>query len=436
MTAQPMTNDPLLVANDPTARAHEMAAIGCCMFDSLDDVRGMVLERLADTDLVDRQCRVSLKLIRQLVADGERVDVVTLELAAERAGVTLRDEFLTDLAVDFPDPWRAEKYIQAIKDARLCRELLSGARRVASLAAAGDVEALTAAREVVSAADEDIQPTDVAKLAVHVGAVLQSLDRPMGSAMGISTGLPRLDQLTLGLQPGQFIVIAGRPGMGKSALALGFAREAAFRSRKGVAYFSLEMSATEQARRILAAESGIEHKLIRGNYLNGPQRDLLRITARSIEGWDLFIDDAGRLDVDEMERRMHSLHRVYGLSMVIVDYLQLVDVERGRSREQEVAKLSRTCKAMARSLNLPVVALCQLSRECEKRPDKRPMLHDLRESGSLEQDCDLALLLYREGYYNAEADQETAEIIVAKQRDGETDIVQARFDGKRMRFLP
>lgn len=435
MTAQPIT-DPLLMAPDPGARANEVAAIGCCLLADMPEVRGEVLDHVADTDFLDRNCRVAVKLVRQLVTTGEAVNVATLRAAAERNGVTLREEFLTELAVELPDPWRARSYVQAIRDARLCRDLLGGARKVASLSAGGELDgAQVALRELLQAMDEQRESNDVLPLSHHFATVLASLDRPMGSAMGITTGLPKLDQLTLGLQPGQFWVIAGRPGMGKSALALGMAREASFRCRKSVAYFSLEMSATEQARRILAAEAGVALKNLRGNYLNGTQRHDLQTTANSIGGWDLVLDDTGCLDVDELERRAHSLHRVYGLSMVIVDYLQLVDVE-GRSREQEVAKLSRKCKGLARSLNIPVVALCQLSRECEKRPDKRPMLHDLRESGSLEQDCDVAMLLYREGYYNKEADQERAEIIVAKQRDGETDIIYTRFDGARVRFLP
>jgi replicative DNA helicase len=436
MSSNATMADPLMMAPDPTARAHERAAIGCCLHAGLEDARMVVLERVADTDFMDRNCRVSLKLIRQLVADGEETNISTLRLAAERHCITLSEQFLTDLAIDLPDPWAVERYVRAIKDAVQCRGLLDGARRVAMRAAAGDVEALADAREMVRAADEQAEVRDTAAFSAHVDEFTATLDRPVGAALGIATGLPRLDALTLGLRPGQFIVIAGRPGMGKSILGLGFAREAAFRGRRSVAYVSLEMAAREQVCRVVSAETGIAHESIRGNYLNATQRHEVERCATAIRGWDLFIDDTGRLSVDEMERRLFSLHRLYGLDLVVIDYLQLVDVDGGRSREQEVAKLSRTCKAIARTLNIPVVALSQLSRECEKRPDKRPMLHDLRESGSLEQDCDLALLLYRESYYNTSADEQGAELIVAKQRDGATGIMHCSFDGARMRFTP
>lgn len=435
--AQVITFEPLLAAADPQAVNHELAVIGCCLFESMPDVRDFVLAKVADTDLLDRDCRLALKAVRQLVADGERVNLSTLELALERAGLEVGSSFLSELAVDLPDPGRVARYVRALKDARLCRDLLAGARRLAALAAKGDPEALTEARELVRACDASEGDAEVAPLRQHMAAVVATLDRPVGAALGVSTGLPRLDAVTLGLRAGKFVVIAARPGMGKSAMALGFAREAALRGNRSVAYVSLEMSAEEQVRRILAAETGVEHDRIRGNLLNAEERERVKACAAANGGWDLFIDDIPRLDVDEMERRIVGLHRTWGIDLAIVDYLQLVDADMpGRSREQEVAKLSRRCKAIARSLDIPVVVLCQLSRKCEERPDKRPQLHDLRESGSLEQDCDLALLLFREGYYNSYADQERAEIIVAKQRDGATGIVYCRFDGARMRFLP
>lgn len=432
-----LTRDPLLVAADPRVENHELAVIGCCLFEDLADVRGFVLERVADADFMDRNCRLAIKAIRQLVGEGERVNITTLQLALERHGLALDSPFITNLAVDLPDPYRAERYVRALKDARLCRTILDGARKVALKAATGDVEALAEAREMVRVADEQSEAREVRHLAEHVASVVATLDRPIGTAVGIGTGLARLDQLTLGLRPGQFILLAGRPGAGKSALALKFACEAAIRQRKSVAFISLEMSADEQVRRIIAAETGIPHEAIRANHLNANQRDEVKRTAESIKGWDLFIDDTPRLTIGELERRLFSLHRIYGLDLAVIDYIGLVDVDApGRSREQEVATLSRTCKAMARSLGIPLVALSQLSRKCEERPDKRPMLHDLRESGSLEQDCDLAMFLYRDAMYDQRADPQAAEIIVAKQRDGATGILECRFDGARMRFQP
>lgn len=424
----------------PTPRAplHELAVIGCCVHgDSQGASLAAVLSCVADTDLEDRRCRVALKAIRELAGAGERVDADAVLRSLERHGVTTVDAaFVYDLRNDLPSPWEVERYIGAVKDARLCRHLLDGARSIAALASEGNTEALGEAKAMLDQAQTIIETRGISTLRDHLHAVLADLDRPMGAAVGIASGLPALDVVTSGWRPGQLIIVAGRTGMGKSALALGFAREAALRGRQSVAYVSLEMSEGELSRRIISAETGIAHDRIRGNLLNAGERERIAEFVRSHSGWDLFIDASARMTVDDLQRKLWSLHHAYGLNLLVIDYLQLVtSAERGRSREQEVAQISRACKSLARELNVPVIALSQLSRDCDKE-NRRPRLSDLRESGSLEQDSDLVLFIYREDVYNRAPGEHPAEVIVAKQRDGDTGIVGCVFDGSRMRFRP
>lgn len=422
----------------PRAPLHELAVVACCVHADRDGAsRAAVLSRVSDGDLQDVRCKLALRAVRELASAGEFVSADSVLLYLERHGMQVADAaFVYDLRNDLPDPWAVDQYVGAVKDAALCRHLLEGARRVAELAAAGNPEALAETKAALDRAHEIIEVRGQTTLRENLGAVSDELDRPVGSASGIASGLPALDRITCGWRPGQMIVVAGRTGMGKSALALGFAREAALRGRQSVAYVSLEMSAGELSRRLIAAETGISHDRIRGNLLDANERERVREWTRNNGGWDLFIDASARMTIDDLQRKLWSLHHAYGLNLLVVDYLQLVtSTERGRSREQEVAQISRSCKSIARELNVPVIALSQLSRDCDKE-NRRPRLSDLRESGSLEQDSDLVLFIYREDVYSRTPGEHPAELIVAKQRDGDTGIVGCLFDGARMRFRP
>ncbi len=432
-----MRSRDLLLLPDPKVPQHELAIIGCCLLTP--EARTQILARVGEADLTAPRARVAFAAIREMQAQGEEINTTTLGLRLEKSGDYEAESFILDLTMDPPDPWQVESYIGALKDARLCRMLLDGARIIGHKASEGDISALGEAQGLLERIKGIVELGGGSELRRHLDIVMEDLkSRPIASVSGVRTGLPPLDMKIMGFRKGKLYVVAGRPGMGKSIMALNFARHAAFRERKVVAYFSLEMSGDELVRRVLAAEAGIDHEQIRQNNLNATERAGLRDLAAEIAGWDLHIFDDSRLSAAGMQRQLYALQQLYGVDLVIVDYLNLMGTEdAGSTREQEVARLSRDCKLVAREMDVPVVALAQLSRACEQRNDKRPMLSDLRESGSLEQDADAVIFIYRDAYYDIHStDPEGAEIIVAKQRDGETGVVWCRFDGARMRFLP
>lgn len=424
----------LMIVAPPTP-ASETAVLSCCLLDHHS--RAYVLEHVEDVDLLNRDARKILKAIRQLDARGASVTPAEIQREIEAAGATVNLGYLTEIELDLADPWRAAEYVRALKSSRIKRELVEGWQEVALRVKHGEGDPVASARATLARVEAIEKDPVSLTLRGQMQAALDDLrKRPAGGVAGISTGLHRLDKVTLGLQPGQLILVAGRPGMGKSILAQHFAREAAFRQQRSVAFISLEMAPREVVLRILSAESGIEHDRIRGNYLNAAERDALDATADRLGGWDLQIEDAIGWKLSELDRRVRALHRRYGIDLVIVDYLGLIGTDRQHTSDNSrVAEISLALKGLARALSVPVVAIAQLSRQCEQRTNKRPVLSDLRDSGALEQDSDVVLFLYRESYYDPGLyNDPSMEIIVAKQRAGETGSVPCRFLPKQMRF--
>lgn len=420
----------------PQVAEHEAAVLACCFVD--DEARSFVLENVEDVDLLDANGRKVLKAIRQLDTRGERPSFNTIRLEIEAVGATVDLGYLGNLEVDLPDIYRVEQYVQTLKRARIRRELLDGAREVALRCKSADDSAIAAAREMLRRAEKVEKDPGALTFRGHLDAALTDLrERRVGGICGAPTGIARLDKMTLGLQPGQLILIAGRPGVGKSVLGLHIARECAFRNKLSVAVASLEMSPREVVNRVLAAETGIEHERIRGNYLNQAEREVIEHCAGKIAGWDFHLEDAIGWKTTDLERRVRAIGTRYGVDLVIVDYLGLVGTEsRHPNDNSRIAEISLSLKQLARSLNIPVVALAQLSRSCEQRPNKRPILSDLRDSGSLEQDADVVIFLYRDSYYEAPAQgkENAMELIIAKQRAGATGTVDCRWYPKQMRF--
>lgn len=419
----------------PPTPATEMAALSCCLIDP--QARAYVLEHVEDVDLLGRDARKVLKAIRQLDARGASITAGEIQREIEAAGATVSPTFLTELELDLADPWRVGEYVATLKGGRIKRELLEGFQEVALRIKHGEGDPVASARATLARVDAIERNPVALTLRGQMDEALEELrTRPVGGIAGISTGISRLDKVTLGLQPGQLILVAGRPGMGKSILAQHLAREAAFRQRRSVTFVSLEMAPREVVLRVLSAESGVEHERIRGNYLNVAERSILDATAENLGGWDLQIEDAIGWTLSELDRRVRARHRRYGTDLVIVDYLGLIGTDRQHTSDNSrVAEISLALKGLARSLNVPVVALAQLSRRCEERTNKRPVLSDLRDSGALEQDSDVVLFLYRDSYYDPSLyNDPSMELIVAKQRAGETGSVPVRFLPKVMRF--
>jgi replicative DNA helicase len=260
-----------------------------------------------------------------------------------------------------------------------------------------------------------------------------------GELTGVPTGFKELDEKTGGLQPGELVILAARPSMGKTALALNIARNAAVLHRKKVAVFSLEMTAQALVLRMLSAEAEVDQSRIRSGYLTTHDYKRLRDAASSIGHADVWIDDSGMITVLEMKAKCRRMKKDRGLDLVMVDYLQLAHGDsRNERREQEISEISRGLKAMAKELEIPVVALSQLNRGPENRPgkDKRPMLADLRESGAIEQDADVIAFIYRDWFYNRDdpTKEDLAELIIAKQRNGPTGTIELTFLSRLAQF--
>jgi replicative DNA helicase len=247
---------------------------------------------------------------------------------------------------------------------------------------------------------------------------------------GVPTDFTDFDRLTAGLQPSDLIIIAGRPSMGKTALALNIAYNAATKTRKGVAIFSLEMSKMQLGIRLLGFDAGIDATKLRTGFLRDRDWERLLDSANRLSELPVFIDDNLAISVLDMKAKCRRLKKKHELALVIVDYLQLIQGRRSaESRQLEISEISRSLKALAKELNVPVVALSQLNRKVEDRPNKRPQLADLRESGAIEQDADVIVFIYRDEVYNphSEENRNTAEIIVAKQRNGPTGSLKLTF---------
>jgi replicative DNA helicase len=261
-----------------------------------------------------------------------------------------------------------------------------------------------------------------------------------GELTGVPTGFKELDEKTGGLQPGELVILAARPSMGKTALALNIARNAAVFHGKRVAIFSLEMTAQALVLRLLSSEAEVDQSKLRSGYLTNQDYHRLRDAASAISHADIWIDDSGLITVLEMKAKCRRMKAERGLDLVMVDYLQLAHGDgRSERREQEISEISRGLKALAKELEIPVLALSQLNRGPESRPgkDKRPMLADLRESGAIEQDADVIAFIYRDWFYNRDdpSTENLAELIIAKQRNGPTGTIELTFQSRLARFL-
>ena len=258
-----------------------------------------------------------------------------------------------------------------------------------------------------------------------------------GTVIGVPSGFHELDQKTTGFQDGDLIIIAGRPGMGKTSFALNMMRNAAIDSKKKIGFFSLEMANEQLAMRLLCSEARVDSNLVRRGDLPKSQYKNLSLAVGPLSKSDIYLDDTPALSILELRAKARRLKNDVNLDMIIVDYLQLMQGPKGvESRQQEIATISRSMKALAKELEIPIVALSQLSRAVEQRTgSKKPQLSDLRESGAIEQDADVVIFLYRDEVYNKDADNEgMAEIIVAKQRNGPTGTVEAAFISRYTRF--
>jgi len=376
----------------------------------------------------------------------EPTDLVTLTDELDRQN-HLADiggpAYLTDLINATPTSIHVEHYAKIVERTAILRRLIDGATQIAQLAYE-DTEEVS---EIIDRAESIIFGVTERRTDRDLKPIRQAIDRyydlieyrsqHQGELMGIPTGLKDLDKLLGGLQRSDFVVLAGRPGMGKTSLALSIALQASRKWNKRISIFSLEMSDEQLVQRLLSAETGIDSQRLRLGQIRDEEWPVFIQATSLLADTSIFLDDTPAISAMELRTKSRRLEAEHGLDMIIVDYMQLMRGDRrSENRQQEISYISRSLKELARELNIPVIALSQLSRAVESRHDKRPMLSDLRESGSIEQDADVVMFVYRDEVYNPDTEfPNLAEIIVAKHRSGPTGLFSIYFKKQLAQFV-
>lgn len=432
----------------PNNTEAEEAVLGSVLLDR--EVIGRVAAILSPQDFYrERNGRIYGAMLA-LYQQHEPVDYLTLidELertgGLEEAGTT---SYVAGLLGVVPTPIHAEQYARIVADAAVMRRLISVGGRIATLGFENRIEpaeALEKAEQMIFEIAAKREVRDFVPLSAILSEYLDQLQLAQegeGVKHGVPTGFADIDRMTAGgFQRSDLIILAARPGMGKTALCLGMARNAAVTFKAGVAVFSLEMSASQLAARLVSAESGIEGQRLRSGHLTDTESRTLGRALNVLAEAKIYIDDTPGASVTSVRSKARRLHGQMPLDLIVVDHMQMMTAGEGTgsrmNRVNEMSEISRQLKALARELHVPVIALSQLSRKVEERTDKVPILSDLRESGALEQDADLVLFIYRDDYYNRDSENPgIAKVHVAKHRSGPTGEVSLLFNARTTRFL-
>ncbi|MEE1196851.1 MAG: replicative DNA helicase [Lachnospiraceae bacterium] len=386
-------------------------------------------EILAADDFYQQQYGIIFESMVELFNEGKPVDVVTLQNRLKEKDVPpeiSNMEFVRDLLEAVPTSANVKYYANIVKDKATLRKLIRVNEEIANECYLGKEKTVDILADTEKKLFNLLMQQNTGDYVPIRQVVLNALDtiekasKTTGSVTGVPTGFTDLDYQTAGLQPSDFILVAARPSMGKTAFVLNIAQHIAFRCKKAVSIFSLEMSKEQLVNRLFALESRVDSQKIRTGNLNDDEWSRLIEGAGVVGESKLIIDDTPGISIGELRSKARKYKIDHDIGIIIIDYLQLMSGNgKSDSRQQEVSDISRSLKALARELNIPVVALSQLSRAVEQRPDHRPMLSDLRESGAIEQDADVVMFIYRDDYYNKDSEEKgIAEIIVAKQRNG------------------
>ena len=406
-----------------------------------------VIEILRATDFYRPAHASVYDVVVELFGRGDPADAVTVGAELKRKGELERIgglPYLHTLVATVPTAANAAYYATIVREQAQLRSLVEVGTRIAQLGYTtdgADVEGLiNLAQSEVFAVSEQRNSTDYVTLEQVVPDLYEELERNAnrdGGLDGVPTGFSELDAKLNGLRAGQMIIIAARPGGGKSTLAMDICRSCAVHNNKAAAYFSLEMNRTELSMRLLAAESRVFlDRMIKGELETRDWQEIAR-TLDKISQAPLIVDDSPNMTMGEIRAKSRRMKQQFDIQLIVIDYLQLL-TSGGKSiesRQQEVSEFSRSIKLLAKELEIPIVAVAQLNRDSEKRNDKRPQVADLRESGSLEQDADVVLLIHREDMFNENTEKQgMADIIIGKQRSGPTGIVELAFQGHFSRF--
>lgn len=406
----------------------EKAVIGSMIMDA--DAVVAASEMLTGDDFYQRQYGILFEAMMELYNEGKPVDALTLQERLKMKDVPEEFssiEFISELVSSVPTSTNVRHYAQTVSDDATLRRLIRVNEEIANTCyqhkeSVEDIMNTTEKRifDVLQkkSTDEYVPIQDVV---LSVIDKIEAAARHKGTVTGLATGFYDLDYKTSGLQPSDLILIAARPSMGKTAFVLNLAQYMCVRNHVPTAIFSLEMSKDQLVNRILSMESKVDSQSMRTGNLQPADWEKLIESAGIISTAPLIIDDTPGISITELRSKCRKYKLENDLGLVIIDYLQLMTggSKRQESRQQEISEISRSLKALAREINAPVIALSQLSRACETRPDHRPMLSDLRESGAIEQDADVVMFLYRDDYYNKDTDKKNiSEVIIAKQRNG------------------
>lgn len=405
----------------------EQSVIGCMILSR--EAITVAVDMLQEEDFYNRQYGVVFQSIVELYDAGKSVDLVTLQNKLREKDVPPEVsslEFVRDLMLMVQTVTHISDYVRIVSEKATMRRLIKACEEIAGSCYVGKEELGPILEDAEKSIFNIVQRRDTGDYTPIRQVVLSAMERiekaskNKGNVTGVATGFLDLDYKTAGMQPADLILVAARPSMGKTALVLNIAQYVAFKSDLPLAVFSLEMSREQLVNRLFSLESRVDSQHIRTGNLSDREWEDLIDGAGVVGRSKLIIDDTPGISVPELRSKCRKFKLEHNIQMVIIDYLQLMSGSgRTDSRQQEVSEISRALKALARELNVPVIALSQLSRAVEQRPDHRPMLSDLRESGAIEQDADVVMFIYRDDYYNKDSDKKgVAEIIIAKQRNG------------------
>ncbi|WP_181350740.1 replicative DNA helicase [Thalassobacillus sp. CUG 92003] len=423
----------------------EQAVLGAVFLEP--EAMASASEKLMPDDFYRASHQRIFEVMVNLADKGEPIDLVTVTTALSN-GKVLEEvggvSYLSDLAHSVPTAANIEYYARIVDEKATLRRLIRTATSIVTNGYAEEEEL----ENILNQAEKEILEVSQQKDAgsfknikdvlIEVYDNIEMLHNHEGGVTGIPTGYRDLDHITSGFQRNDLIIIAARPSVGKTAFALNIAQNVAVNSDENVAIFSLEMGADQLVSRMLCAEGNIDAQRLRTGHLEAEDWSKLTMAMGSLSNAGIFIDDTPGIRVSEIRSKCRRLKQEHGLGMILIDYLQLIQGNAGsrENRQQEVSEISRSLKGLARELNVPLIALSQLSRGVESRQDKRPMMSDLRESGSIEQDADIVGFLYRDDYYDQESEkQNIIEIIISKQRNGPVGNVELAFVKEYNKFV-
>lgn len=422
----------------------EQAIIGSMLTDK--DAVIAAIEILREQDFYREDNRIIYSAILNLYNRSEPIDIITLKAELKSMGKLEAVgglEYIVQLPDRVPTTSNVEQYIKMVEEKSMLRALIKTADELITLGydPTQEVEQVidTAEKKIFEVMQKKNQKgySSMKDILIDTFTQLEQLYNQKEMITGVPTGFADLDYRTSGLHNSDLILVAARPAMGKSAFALNIATHAAVRGKVPVAIFSLEMSKEQMANRILCSEAMVDSAKVRTGKIDDEEWGKLAAASGELSEAGIYIDDTPGISVMEIRAKCRKMKLEKNIGLVVIDYLQLVQGSnrKGGSREQEIAEISRSLKILAKEINVPVIALSQLSRAPEQRVDHRPMLSDLRESGSIEQDADIVMFLYRDDYYNEDTDKKNiAEVIIAKHRSGATGTVELLWLGNYTKF--